>query len=151
MAALANLIGSRPAFATFAGSDGQIVYQWIQANSGQPVTHLYNVGDAQPLTPANGPIGDSSPKYSPDGTQIAFIENGDSIQIMNADGTNRRTVLTTSNPALPPFPANFLSVTWLSDGLHLAVTVQAIGAFYLVMQDGHGNPLKGLRWRTPSR
>jgi Dockerin type I domain/PASTA domain/Divergent InlB B-repeat domain len=131
MAALSNLIGARPAFATFSGSDGQIVYKWIQPSSGQSATYLYTVGGAQPLTPPNGNIGDSSPKYSPDGTQIVFIEEDDTIQIMNADGTNRRTVLTTSNPALPPFPANFLSVTWLSDGFHLAVSVQAIDAPYL--------------------
>lgn len=55
---------------------------------------IYTIGtdgsDLQELTQGSG--GDTSPRWSPDGTEIAFSHGGN-IVVMNADGTDVRTVM----------------------------------------------------------
>lgn len=72
-------------------------------------------GEATPLTGPNSPSGndvawDMQPRFSPDGTRIAFTSdrgNGDNVWVMNADGTNlvqvtKETYRLVNSPAWEP-------------------------------------------------
>ncbi len=63
--------------------------------------HIYRVpsggGDAEPLTQNSGVAVNYHPRYSPDGTAIAFISDRagqTNLWVMNADGSNPRAVFT---------------------------------------------------------
>jgi Tol biopolymer transport system component len=59
-------------------------------------------------------ISGNSPRYSPDGTQIAFATS-EAIRIMDAEGDNVQDVITGELSYLS-------SVDWLADGARLAIT-----------------------------
>ncbi len=82
-----------PAHATFPGSTGELVWHDPQF-TGQ---HLIKVGD--PFDPKDAPdtiTTGALPKWSPDGTQIAFHDNvppsATAIFVVNADGSGRRQI-----------------------------------------------------------
>jgi hypothetical protein len=154
MAILANLAVVREARATFGGANGQIVYLGVDTDpgaAGQYAIFTTDGGQISHPVPAFGSgFGElhQSPAYSPDGKSIAFIERGGqygfdySIELMDADGSNRRTLL----PATAIGPgAQFTSLTWLVDGAHIAVTVLntvggdfSYGGIWSVAVDGSG-------------
>ncbi|MGH2516975.1 MAG: hypothetical protein ACRDHP_15085, partial [Ktedonobacterales bacterium] len=74
-------------------------------------------GDARPIT--SGPYGDSAPRWSPDGTQLAFLSARDDsgkdkpqVHIMPAGGGEPRRVCTVPNGAA--------GLSWSPDGSRLA-------------------------------
>ncbi|MGH7597876.1 MAG: TolB family protein [bacterium] len=83
----------------------------------------------------NNPAAESSPNWSPDGTQIAFISNRDGnfeIYTMNADGTSQTN--RTNYPALDADPA------WSPDGTKIVFETDRDGApeIYVMNADGSG-------------
>ncbi|SMO43398.1 S9 family peptidase [Gracilimonas mengyeensis] len=90
-------------------------------------THIYTFtpGDTAAVQITSGDFDDSSPTWSPDGTQIAFVSNrtdnpdGNSnsdIWIVDADNTNKgeELIQVTTNPGGDYSPA------WSPDGKHIA-------------------------------
>jgi Tol biopolymer transport system component len=51
----------------------------------------------------NDPASDNDPDWSPDGTQIAFVRNGD-IFVMKADGSDHINLTNTLPPMVEEFP-----------------------------------------------
>jgi dipeptidyl aminopeptidase/acylaminoacyl peptidase len=73
-------------------------------------------------------------RWSPDGTQIAYIDYAGQLNVMNADGSANVTI-----PVTPP--ADLLSrsadsVSWSPDGTRLAFGVQGQDGLYTVGLDG---------------
>lgn len=82
---------------------------------------------------------DSAPAWSPDGQQIAFTvrstgEAQQIISVMNADGSNRRQISTTSginkNPTWSPDGSQIAYVSYSNDDL--------LNTFYVMNSDGSG-------------
>jgi hypothetical protein len=66
-------------------------------------------------------VRDTSPVWSPDGSQIAFMFNQHDhweIYVMNADGSNR--VRLTKEELFAPWPPHNVSPAWSPDGRHIA-------------------------------
>ena len=96
-----------------------------------------------------GSAWDTSPTFSPDGKQIAFmsrVHNRWEVWIMNADGSGRRR-LTWSDPRLADPPSN-VAPAWSPDGQYLAFLSNRDGLWrlYVMNADGSGQrPLFGDR------
>jgi TolB protein len=97
--------GSKIAFSSWQTSHGEI---WIANADGSDAKPL--IADQPCLwspTPMPGPSGcasDTSPTWSPDGTQIAFIREsvGSDIWVVNADGTGQRQITDTPMREMEP-------------------------------------------------
>jgi TolB protein len=90
---------------------------------------------------AGGSAWDTSPTFSPDGGQIAFmgrVHNHWEVFVMHADGSDRRQ-LTHGDPALDPPPSN-VAPAWSPDGKHLIFLSNRDGPwrFYVMNADGAG-------------
>jgi Tol biopolymer transport system component len=86
-----------------------------------------------------GSVWDTSPSFSPDGQQIAFmgrVHNRWEIFVMNADGTGRRQ-LTASDPKLEAPPSN-VAPAWSPDGNEIAFLSNRDGPWriYVMGKDG---------------
>ena len=94
-----------------------------------------------------GSVWDTSPTYSPDGQQIAFMGRVHSrweVMIMNADGSGRRQ-LTHSDPDLAEPPSN-VAPAWSPDGKQIAFLSNRAGPWriYVMNADGSGqHPMFG--------
>jgi Tol biopolymer transport system component len=94
--ALAVLLGTTTAQATFPGHNGRIAFY---ANRGEhPSTNIYSIAISgsglEKLTEAAGTLA-AHEDWSPDGTKIVFeidpdANGGNAVEIMNADGTGVR-------------------------------------------------------------
>lgn len=139
LAILGLIFTPRPAFATFPGPNGKIVFTGNQSGSYQ----LYTINpDGTGLTqitnlPSTGMDG-WSPSFSPDGKQIAFCYGTDNspveIYVINPDGTNLKQL--TNDGSFDCFPR------WSPDGTHIVFAqnfVPTNQALVTVMQsDGSG-------------
>jgi WD40 repeat protein len=122
---------------TFIGPDGNVRVADLDADfSGLVIT-----------TTLTDDGSSSSPQWSPDGTQIAFVhEQSDGarrVEIMNADGSNRRTVV----DPIPGFPAvssgyfaDLSNIRWSNDGCTLYIHV---GPGPVSMHPVYSEPLCG--------
>lgn len=82
--------------------------------------------------------------FSPDGTKIAYFHGGGdhshALQVMNADGTNARTLF---GPNDPPNPgaAHVYELAWSPDGSQLAFDADGTGAKGIWVIDADGSHL----------
>src|SRR5215211_2660837 len=106
------LVAVQPAEAAFPGTNGKIAFQ---SNKHVAAGEIYTItpgGTATRITVSNG---SSDPAYSPDGSRIAFISPSRTnyeITVMNADGTGRRQITSTSVAEQEP--------VWSPDGSRIA-------------------------------
>jgi len=87
-----------------------------------------------------GSVWDTSPAYSPDGQQIAFmgrVHNRWEIFRMNADGSARRQ-LTLSDPKLDPPPSN-VAPAWSPDGRYIAFLSNRDGPWRIYVMEASGS------------
>jgi Tol biopolymer transport system component len=88
-------------------------------------------GEARPLS--QGAAMDFRPRFSPDGTRIAFISdrNGtDNLWVMNADGSGARMVSAQDPNQHPKDIRFFVTPTWTADGKAVAASVASEITFY---------------------
>ena len=90
------------------------------------LAHVYRIpiggGEAELLTRDAGVSTNYHPKYSPDGSRIAFISDRggqNNLWVMNADGSNPRAVLDDQN-------VRVLEPTWTADGQYIVVQRQPL-------------------------
>ena len=100
-------------------------------------------GQARPLT--SGMASDSQPKFSPDGSRIAFISDRDgaeNVWVMGADGKRPRKLSDNTKNA------EFASPSWAPDGSHVVAsrTTWGLGAYELWAYHLEGG--KGVRLTT---
>ena len=102
------------AHASFAGRNGKIVFH-TNRDAGNYEIYTVNPDGSSPTRLTTTAGNDLTPKWSPDGTKIAFVSIRDGnyeIYTMNADGTNQTRI--TNNPAQDVQPA------WSPDGTKIA-------------------------------
>src|SRR5919198_168504 len=85
--------GRKIAFVSRADGDADVYV--MDADGSEPATNLTNEAPGQP------PRTDLQPRFSPDGSRIAFVSNSD-VYSMEADGSNPERL--TSNPAQESHP-----------------------------------------------
>jgi Tol biopolymer transport system component len=92
-------------------------------------------GRVRRVVGASGQI-DSNPSWAPDGKRIAYLRNGDSISIVNADGTGAHRLKT----AAALLPTELSATAWSPDGKTIAYASSlASDAIVLVRTDGSGS------------
>lgn len=95
---------------TFSPDGRQIAF--ISERSGRPQVYVMGADGSNPRRLSLTPGRAFDPVWSPDGSQIAFVAEGGGVNIvvMNADGSNARTVTGGGNNESP---------SWSPDGHHL--------------------------------
>lgn len=82
-------------------------------------------GDAKPLS--TGMAFDSQPRFSPDGSRVAFVSDRDgseNLWVMNADGTGARALTKEKQ-------ASFASPAWTEDGQSVIVSRNVPGPAHI--------------------
>jgi Tol biopolymer transport system component len=97
-----------------------------------------------------------SPKWSPDGTRLAFIETiadsatnygvvGVTVKVIKADGTNATTIASAPGSNVPALAGwaglNNFSLCWMPDGSRLVFNIpesDLVGHLWVVQSDGTG-------------
>ncbi|HET7480189.1 MAG TPA: hypothetical protein VFJ72_11805 [Rubrobacteraceae bacterium] len=112
---LLALLAAKPAEAAFPGNNGKIAFQ---SDRDGPV-EIYAITPGETATRITTSNNSSDPAYSPDGGRIAFL-SGNQIFVMNADGSGRRQV-TTSSPAKtePAWSADGTKIAYVSNSFDL--------------------------------
>lgn len=128
---------------TWSPTEERIVY------AGERGLGWIDLDDMQSGHFPGGSAWDSSPTFSPDGKEVAFmsrIHDHWEVLVMNADGSGRQQ-LTQSAPEQDP-PANNVAPTWSPDGKSIAFLSNRDGPWriYVMAADGSGErPMFGDR------
>lgn len=115
----------RVASPRFSPDSKRVVYtetEWDRKNDRQ-VPHLWiawTAGKPAPVQLTNGEKGETSPQWSPDGSQIAFLadrgpadaKNGNQVWLIRAGGGEAQKLTSEDNP--------ITEFRWSPDGLHIA-------------------------------
>lgn len=91
-----------------------VTYYDVEKNSSNSDIFSVDLLGKEPRQLTNSPKADNNPRWSPDGTTIAFIssrEGGPQVWLMNADGSNQRKLTSISTGAS--------GVEWSPKGTHL--------------------------------
>jgi len=120
-------------------ADGQKI---VFSSDREGVYHLYvvNVDGSGLQKVTDDAAGDLSPRWSPDGSQIAFSRTG-SLYVMNSDGSDVREILAAESEATaPPCKAGAFFGGWSPDGKRLtfyaASATRGIGQICTIAPDG---------------
>jgi TolB protein len=97
MASVMVVASGPPAAAAFPGENGRIVVQGYDTEGNYGI-HTYEIDGSGHRFLSAG----DSPRYSPDGTRIAFQRDGD-IWVMDEDGSNQVQVTVNGNYETTPF------------------------------------------------
>lgn len=95
VAALAAMVWVSGAVAAFPGANGRIVASRTSASATELVT-MEPDGSGQQVVPTPGIDTPVRPEWSPDGTQIAFSDNGSSVYTVAPDGSDLTLVASDS-------------------------------------------------------
>ena len=126
------------------------------------LAHVYRVpvdgGTAEPLTQESGVALNYHPRYSPDGSRIAFVSDRggqNNLWVMNADGSDPRAVF-------QDLSIRVLEPAWTPDGQYILVRRQNLapgqegGGIWMYHVDGGdgveliGGDVTGAAWPSPS-
>ena len=123
-AVLLALAGTRPAQATFPGTNGKIFFE-------RQVTDVFALNPGGTETKL---VEGSSPAVSPDGSRVAYVLSRN-IWVINADGTGNRQLTTDSKFNDDP--------AWSPEGTRIAFSAGSPGAFddadiFVMNADGSG-------------
>lgn len=120
-------------------TDGQKI---VFSSDREGTYHLYvvNVDGSGLQKVTDDPAGDLSPRWSPDGSQIAFSRTG-SLYVMNSDGSDVREILAAEPEATAaPCKAGSFLGGWSPDGKRLtfyaASATRGIGQICIIGSDG---------------
>ena len=145
-------VGVRPAGAAFPGTNGKIVFKSDRTAG----VGLYTItpGGSATKIPGTG-SGEDQAAWSPDGSRIAFIGGSNyDVTVMNANGTGRRQLTSTSVAEGEP--------TWSPDGSRIAFVKNVSGTdattdpeIWMINADGSGltqltNTVQGIEDRQPA-
>ena len=118
---------------TVPGRNGKIVFTSYR-DGGSPEIYTMEADGSNVQRLTNNPGFDLSPKWSPDGSRIAFVsirDNNVGIYVMNADGSNQTRL--TNNPGGDESPE------WSPDGTRIVFTSNRGGDnrdIYVINADG---------------
>jgi Tol biopolymer transport system component len=87
----------------------------------------------RPLTPPSTKV--TTYAWSPDGTRIAYIDQGRSLWLVRPDGSGRR-------PLLPRSRLQSVSLSWSPDGTRIAITTNGPSARLYVIPVAGGPPVQ---------
>jgi Tol biopolymer transport system component len=139
---------------SFSPDGSQVVFtaggRDFSQSSAESVGGIYTVdadgGIPRLVLAARSPSSVSNPAFSPDGTQIAYLEalgeTSVSLRVVNADGTGVRVL----HDVCGPFFASS-GPAWSPDGTHIAYGCQ--GSLWVVNADGSGVTKMPFRGHSP--
>ena len=140
MAAALALIGQpapTPVNAAFPGANGKVVFQSIRGGAANTDVYVMNNDGSGQVRLTTSEASDSNPRWSPDGTKIAFSSNRDvnfEIYVMNSDGSAQTNL---TNNVGQDFTPN-----WSWDGSKIVFASIRDGAsttdVYVMNSDGSG-------------
>ena len=132
LVALLCLLAAPPAFATYPGANGEVIFQ--SSRDGDNEIYLLN-GDGSGVTQLTAnTAADVNPVWSPDGQKIAFQSNRSGnadVWVMDADGTD--PVQLTTDPGFDGSP------TWSPEGTRIAFTSTRDGDDEIFAMDAGGS------------
>lgn len=91
---------------------------YASRRSGSPKLFLYDFGSGQESAVTTGSGADISPRFSPDGTQVAYLHDGAEVRVHDLDSGNDRLVARGLLDKAPFTPD--VALVWSSDGKWLA-------------------------------
>jgi len=111
--------GSRPSDEARKGDElptGELI-AYVAPESG---IYVLGLGNGVRAMVIGGIPASAEPDWSPDGRKVAFVGSGDSIWVMNADGTQRR-------PLTQSGEAGVYGPDWSPDGVRIAFSSYTVG------------------------